>query len=388
MVSAILLAREGVKVALLESQKRGGKKILASGNGHCNIANEKVSAKNYYGANAGLLKAVLNNCSLEKTERFFNSLGLEFVKKSDGKIFPKSMQASSVLNLLEAEVKRLKIPLYSEVKNLKIDKNFNVCFEGGELKAKNIILATGSPAAPQLGGSFSGLEIAKSFGHNIIKPIPALVPLISSTEICKRLAGVKVKAKVRFFADGKEISSKEGDFLFTKYGVSGLSVLDLSLKASLALNSGRKCHIIVDFFYDKNKDEQLFYLKSRLNTKRNLPLSLWLGAIINSKLADYLLKELNLQNAKESDLNSKKLKALIEHFKNYKIEIEATREFKYAEIAYGGVNSKEIDLNMQSKKKKGLYFVGEITDFAGDRGGYNFYFAWASAFKLDAKRFF
>ncbi len=378
LVCAINLARGGKSVAIIEAQKRGGKKILASGNGHCNIANANVSTKNFYGKNSKLIEEIVKVKPAQIIE-FFNTLGLEIVTKDDAKMYPKSMQASIVLELLEAEIDRLNISKFYEVKELNIKRGFEVSFNNSTIKANNLIIATGSQAAPQLGGNSSGLEIAKNFNHTIIPQIPALVPLISSHPICKSLAGVKVKAKVRLFSNDKELSSQIGDFLFAKYGVSGLSILDLSLKANLALEKNR-CHIIVDFFSDYSKQTLLEYLKSRIDKKRDLKLQLWLGAIINSKLSEYLLKELKLDEKSEAKLNSKLLKEIVEHFKNYRIEISGSREFKYAEVAYGGVDSREIDSKtMQSKKEKNLYFIGEVIDTVGDRGGYNFHFAWSSA---------
>ena len=382
LVSAILLARAGKKVVLIEAQNRGGKKILASGNGHCNIANANVSSKNFYAKNSQLIKSILN-VKVQEIVEFFASIGLQVITKEDGKMYPASMQASAVLELLEQEAKRLSIEIFCNVKDLKVQKGFKLLFEKREISAENLILATGSKAAAQLGGSSSGLDIAKSFGHTIVKPVASLVALESSNTACKKLAGVKLKAKVRLFVDEKETASEIGDFLFTKYGVSGLSILDLSLKASLALSENRDVSILVDFFAHYNKQELLEYFKSLVDKKRNLPLPIWLSGVVNSKLAKELLEQLDLESKVESNLNTKMLKSIVEIFKNYKIIIDSTRDFKYAEVAYGGVNSNEIDSNtLESKKQKGLYFTGEVLDVVGQRGGYNFYFAWSSAIKV------
>ena len=378
MVCAIELARSGKRVAIIEAQSRCGKKILASGNGHCNIFNKSVSVKNFYGKNKGLIKNLISTFSPAYLESFFNSLGLEISYKADGKAYPKSMQASVVLEILKANLNRFNVDIFYDVKDYEVSKNFAIKFNNKTLKAKNLIVATGSPAAPGLGGNSSGLEIAKKFGHSIIEPLPALVPLLSPDSVCKRLSGVKVEVKIRLFCKNSEIGSQIGDILFTKYGVSGLAILDLSLKANL----NRECYILIDFFKDYKKEELLKFLKSRINKERNLPLTLWMSAIINSKIAKELLRELKLESLSEKELNSKILKEITEHFKNYKIKISGNRGFKYAEVAYGGVNSKEIDsYTLESKKQKGLYFIGEVLDIVGDRGGYNFYFAFSSALK-------
>jgi len=383
LVTSILLARAGVKVILIERQSRGGKKILASGNGRCNITNKNISKANFYARNSELIDNLIRDFSLTDIREFFKTLGLEIVFNQDGRAFPKSLSASSVLELLEAEVKRLNIDTIYEAKDLKVSKGFKINIGKKELQASKLILATGSLAAPQLGGNSSGLEIAKSFGHTIIEPLPALVPLESSAKITKALQGVKVEARVKLFVNRAERTSKEGDLLFTKYGVSGLSILDLSIEVAKALKEGKSTSLEIDFFKSTKKQELIKELKSSINKERNLPLNLWLGAKINPKLAKFLLQELELNNLREQNLNATTLKKLAQTLKAYPIKIDNLRELKYAEVALGGVDSKEIDSkNLESKKEKGLYFVGEILDVIGDRGGYNFTFAWYSAFRV------
>ena len=382
MVASILLARAGRKVLLIERQDRGGKKILASGNGRCNIANIKISKDNFYGSNRALIDSLLKEYSLKDIVDFFKSIGLEIKESEDGRLFPLSMQSSIVLELLNAEIERLNIKRAFSVKELKIDSNFNIFFKNYIYKAKSIIIATGSPAAEQLGGNSSGLNIAKSFGHTILKPLPALVPLYSKAPICKEAQGVKLVVKLSLIAENKEITSKSGDLLFTKYGLSGLSVLDISIEVARAIRANKICYILIDFFPQFSKKELFSFLKKRVNKERNLKLINWLNGIINIKIAQTILKDLKLDKRGEKELNSSILKALVELLKEYRVKIDKLREFKYAEVAIGGVDSKELDLTLQSKKRKGLYFIGEVVDFVGDRGGYNFIFAWYSAMRV------
>ena len=152
MTASINLAMQGKKICLIERQSRGGKKILASGNGHCNIGNLNINAKNYRGRNKELIRAIINNCSPQRIIEFFGDLGLDIVAKSDGKMYPKSMQASSVLALLEARVEALNIDRFFGVEGLQIKRGFSLSWGKNSIKAKNVIIATGSKAAPQLGG--------------------------------------------------------------------------------------------------------------------------------------------------------------------------------------------------------------------------------------------
>jgi len=384
MVASINLAKQGKKVCLIEHQNRGGKKILASGNGHCNIGNLNVNNSDYFARNRELIKSILASFSVDDVIAFFKDLGLEIVVKEDGKLFPKSMQASSVLNLLEARVKSLGIDSFYNVKNLKVKDGFNLSFDKKNINAKKLIVATGSQSAPQLGATSFGLDIAESFGHKIIKPLPALVPLISKDKICKTLNGVKLNCNLKLLINNKEKTSLQGDILFRDYGVSGLGVLDLSLFAVGAIDNRESVNIVIDFLSEFNKKDAISFLKSRIDKKRDLNLELWLSGFLHTKLADFIVKDLGLIDKKESNLNSKSIKELVDKLKNYTIKIDNFREYKYAEVVLGGVDSKEIDNNFESKKQKGLFFIGEVLDVVGKRGGYNFHFAWCSAFALKA----
>lgn len=383
MVAAIALARTGQSVALIERQNRGGKKILASGNGHCNIANTRLSHKNFYTTNQKLIQELLRAYPLERIESFFQSIGLEFTAKDDGRLFPQSMSAASVLNLLEAAMENVGVSRFYGVEDLQVTKNFTLLFANERLSVENIVLATGSEAAPQLGGNCSGLALAKSFGHTIKKSLPALVPLTSELSVCKTLGGLRVPVNITLFAEGKEVTAKSGDLLFTKYGVSGLAILDISIEAVKALSAQKRCELSIDFFKEYSKKELLEYLKKRVDKKRNLALSLWLGAMVHPKLANELLRLLQLENKKESTLKASELKALVQKLKAFTLPISSYRPLQYAEVAMGGVAANEIDSKtLQSLKRPGLYFCGEVLDVIGDRGGYNFYFAWSSALRV------
>jgi predicted Rossmann fold flavoprotein len=383
MVAAIKLAQNGKSVAIIERQSRGGKKILASGNGRCNIANSTIKQKNYYLRNKKLISELLQRYRLEDIQSFFATLGLEFTALEDGRLFPQSMSALSVLELLEATLKRLNVPIFYSVDDLKVKAGFSLTFGSRRVEAKALIIATGSPAAPQLGGNSSGFALARQFGHSIIEPHPSLVPLQSGAALCKKLSGLRVPVTLHLLVNGEERTRKSGDLLFTKYGISGLAVLDISIEAAMALSAKNSCAVAVDFFPDKSKKELLSFLQSRIDKERDLPLSLWLSAIIHPKLAQQLLAETSLQTHSEVTLKSTQLKALVEQLKSFIIPIESYRPMQYAEVAIGGVNSNEVDAKtLQSKRKEGLYFCGEVLDVVGDRGGYNFYFAWCSAFAV------
>ncbi len=383
MLAAIALAKQGKKVVLIERLKRGGKKILASGNGHCNITNASISSKNYIAKNKEILSTLLQECSVEKIVTFFRELGLEITTKEDGRMFPASFQARSVVEILEATIANLGIRVFYEVQEVQIQKGFVITFGNRKITTKNLIIATGSLAAPALGGNDFGLKLAKSFGHTILTPLPALVPLESKEVFCKALNGVKLFVNVKAFVEQKEITSVQGDILFREYGVSGLGVLDISLYIANALNEKKEVFLELDFMPYMNKKELLSFLQNRIDKKRGLSILVWLGGFLHLKVAQLLIKELHLTQKSEKNLTKKDITAIANFLKGKRIKIEALRDFKYAEVALGGVNSKEIDSkSFESKKQKGLFFIGEVLDITGQRGGYNFHFAWCSALRV------
>jgi len=383
MLCAISLAKQGKRVVLIERLRRGGKKILASGNGHCNITNTKISAKNYLAKNKELLHSILQECTSKKIVTLFRELGLEIEAKEDGRMFPASSQARSVLEILEATIANLDISTFYEVEELQVQKGFVVTLPDRKISTKNLIIATGSLAAPALGGSDFGLQIAKSFGHSIIKPLPALTPLESKAPLCKVLNGVKLLVSIKAFIEQKEATSVQGDILFREYGVSGLGVLDISLYIARALDEQKEVSLEIDFMPKMNKKELIAFLQGRVNKQRALSILVWLGGFLHLKLAQVLIKELHLEQKSEKNLSKKDIIAIANFLKAKKIKIEALRGFKYAEVALGGVDSKEIhSKTLESKKQKGLFFIGEVLDITGQRGGYNFHFAWCSALRV------
>jgi len=381
MVAAINLSRKGKKVIILEHQNRCGKKILASGNGHCNIANIEVSQKKFYCPNTAFLQQFLSDFNLNEIIDFFKSIGLELQVKQDGKMYPKSNSAKSVVMLLLAELKRLGVKIVYNAKISKIKKGFKIFYNDTFINAKSIIIATGSTAAPQLGASGFALKVAKEFNHSYKDFLPSLVPLISDNSFCKNLAGVKIYSKLKLFSNNNEITSVNGDLLFTKYGISGFGVLDISKDAVLLLNRGLNVDVKIDFFPQISKDSLFQFLKDRVDKQRDLELNLWLSGIIEPKIAKEIAKD--FKNISEKNLNSKILKELTNILKSKTINIKGFREFKYAEVALGGVEVGNINpKTMESKLIKNLYFIGEAIDITGNRGGYNFLVAWISALKV------
>lgn len=386
LVAAITSAKAGQKVMLLEQNSKIGKKILVSGNGQCNIGNRYITSHRFHGENPDFLDAVLEGYDFKVVEKFFTSLGLELIEGKEGKMFPMSLQASSVVELLEYEAQKAGVEILCDSAVTSISKEeeiFTIETSQGTKRCNKLLLASGSPAAPQLGGSNSGYAFATKMGHTLIPRHPALVQLCSDETWVKSCAGVKVAGVAQLYANGEYITEKKGDLLFTNYGISGLAILDLSREVSTRLANYDYCELTLDLMPELSKEKLTNLLLGRINEESEKPIELWLHGLINKKLIPILLAQSKCRAKQENELNRKDVSKLVYTLKNLKLSINDTKGFAGAEVATGGVNTTEIDpQTMESKLVKNLYFAGEILDVDGDRGGFNFHFAWVSGLRV------
>ena len=386
LCAAIISARAGRSVTLLEQNSKIGKKILVSGNGKCNIDNKYIDLNRFHSQNPAFIEEVLKGYDFTVIEKFFTSIGLALVEGKEGKMFPMSLQASSVVEILEYEAKRVGVQIICDCAVTGIHKKadtFTVETSQGTKTCTHLVLASGSPAAPQLGGSNSGYTFATKMGHSLIPRHPSLVQLCSEETWVKGCAGVKVAGLAKLYANGEYISEKKGDLLFTNYGISGLAILDLSREVSTRLATFDYCELSLDLMPELSKEKLTNLLQARVNNESEKPLALWLQGIINKKLIPIILEQSKCKVRVEDQLNRKEINKLVHAIKNLKLSINDTKGFEGAEVATGGINTTEVNSQtMESKLVDNLFFAGEILDVDGDRGGFNFHFAWVTGLKI------
>ncbi len=386
LIASITAARAGQKVTLLEQNNKIGKKILVSGNGKCNIDNKHISLTRFHGQNPEFIETVLEGYDFNAVEKFFTSIGLELIEGKEGKMFPLSLQASSVVELLEYEAKKTGVQILCDCAVTSIIKEgdiFTLETSYGSKKCEKLLLASGSPAAPQLGGSNSGYAFATRMGHSLIPRHPSLVQLCSDEAWVKACTGVKVAGVAQLYANGEYITEKKGDLLFTNYGISGLAILDLSREVSTRLADYDFCELNLDLMPEFSKEKLINLLLNRIDNTSEKPIELWLHGILNKKLIPVILTQSKCKVKMEKELNRKEIGKLVYAIKNLKLSINDTKGFKGAEVATGGVNTTEVNpQNMESKLVPNLFFAGEILDVDGDRGGFNFHFAWVSGLRV------
>lgn len=390
LTAAICAKDLGMDVAIVESNDRIGRKILTTGNGRCNISNSRIKSPyiNYHSSNNNFYKDVLDKFSVSDTKDFFMSLGLPFTELSDGKMYPSSLQASSVVDILKLAVDERQIPVYTscKVKDVSKNKNFVLTTSNDEYKkftCTKLILACGGKASPNSGSDGSGFKIAKSLGHSIVEPLPGIVQLKLDYPHLKALSGIKFNGNASLFIEDTLKRTCFGEILFTDYGISGPPILQLSSDASKALSQGHKVSISVDMFPDKSLDELNDFLMSHFSVFSYRELSSSLIGIINKKLIPIILKDAGITNIHETcdmiDWNL--ISKLIKKFKKWDFTCTGTKGFTSAQVTVGGVSTKEIDkYTLKSLKCKNLLFSGEIIDVNGDCGGFNLQWAWSSGY--------
>ena len=286
LFSSILLSSKNFEITIFEKNNKVGKKLLATGNGRCNITNQNIKLSNFYSnSNISLIRDTIENFNYSYCKEFFSNIGIEFKNGQSTRMYPLSLSSSSVVDILEYESLKAgaKIELNTEITDIQYSQNQYTLNKSR--KFDKLIIASGSIAMPKLGSSESGYQFAKKFKHKIIPPIPSLVQLVSDKKNLDVVSGVKIEAV---------IDKKRGDFLFTKYGVSGSLILDISRKVSKQLESSKSTKITVDTMPDFSYDKLIELLTKRMVALKEKELNLWLDGIMNKKLAKFIILNSNI----------------------------------------------------------------------------------------------
>ncbi len=380
---AACFASSHARVIIFEKQKMPGRKILATGNGRCNISNRNLDASRFYGKNPDFVNNVFGAFGLDKTEPFFSSIGIPFAEGKDGRLFPASFQASAVQKMLsfEAQKRGAEIMLHRRIDTIVPKKKALVLITAGREyhHFDSVILAAGSCAYPQLGGSDAGYALAASLGHTIAPLIPAIVPLNATPKALHRLEGIKWDCTLIARYQHTTIASSTGEVLFTKYGLSGPATLEISTAVNRAIIAGKEVEIFIDFFPALTPDELSAHFQT-LFAETSKPLALCLAGIIKERIAEIVLPLAGKDPfAFAGSLRTEEIPGLVKIFKHLRVIPGKPRPFSDAMVASGGVYTDEINPStMESRIVQGLFITGELLDITGTSGGYNLQFAWST----------
>lgn len=379
LTAAITATRNGKDVTIIERNNKCGKKILITGNGRCNFWNTDENLSHFHSSNSNLLKEFITDERKNSILKFFDSLGLAY-KTKNGYYYPFSNQAFTVENALLSECKKLNIKIINDITVEKIIKKdcFIINPDKENIKAKNIIIATGSKAAPKTGSDGLGYEISKSLGHNIITPLPSLVQLKADEPYFKNWSGIRTDVKVNLLINHKYIKSETGEVQLTNYGLSGICIFNLSGETAKALNQNKNVIISINFIPFASNPK--IFLQTLNKNSYHKTISELLEGILHYKLVDIIIKKTHLKrDLLLNTLTDNELNNLIKTLTDFQIEILDTHTLDHAQVCSGGIPLTEINSKtLESLKVKNLYFTGEIIDIDGDCGGYNLGWAWMS----------
>ena len=379
IVAAITAKREkpSLRIAIIESMPVIGKKVLATGNGRCNLSNINALKHEYY--NKAFATNILPQYDVNKTLEFFNSIGLYTVTDDEGRIYPMSNTATSVVDVLRFECERLGITVITDEKISNIKKNGDFFVLGGRHRAKKVILACGGKASPSQGSDGSGFEILNDLGHTIQKPLPALVQLVSDNKIVRSFKGIRVKGKIKIFAENEEIGKAEGEILFTEYGLSGIASMDAQRILCSHLDN-KKCSVVIDLVPEFSKEEIRQRINSTISNNPALKSENLLIGFLPKKISKGLIKCAYVKdNTPINEISEDNLQKICDLCKSFRVYISASKGFENAQVTRGGADVSEFDANtLESLKIKGLYVTGELLDVDGGCGGFNLQWAWSS----------
>ncbi|WP_238907097.1 NAD(P)/FAD-dependent oxidoreductase [Clostridium sp. YIM B02506] len=392
LMSAILLKDFGLDVAIVEGTDRVGKKILTTGNGRCNISNNNIDYpfSGYYSDTENFFIEALNKFSVEDTLNFFSFLGLPIVELEKGKLYPQSLQASSVVDIFRLALEDRKIPVYNscKIKSIHKRKKFILSTDNADLSefsCDKLILSCGGKSAEKTGSDGSGYKLAKELGHSIIKPLPAIVQLKLNYPSLKALSGIKFDALASILVDDIVIRSDFGEVLFTDYGISGPPILQLSHIASKSLENDKKVSVVVDLFPNKSKEDIENFIYGHFSMFSHRKVIDSLIGVLNKKLIPIFLKEAKINDLHKPvyDLTWSEKSNIISLMKKWQFSCVGTNGFNNAQVTSGGINTSEVNSStLESKIIDNLYFTGEILDVHGDCGGFNLQWAWSSAYTV------
>jgi predicted Rossmann fold flavoprotein len=390
MIAAIVSAKEGDQVTILEHMDTLGKKLLSTGNGRCNLTNKRQERSCYHSENPDFPVPALKQFGCEETIRFFGRLGL-FFKERDGYVYPRASQASTVREALLSALSDRKVAIRTGCQVHEILKEapeanggFLVCMEDTCVAADALVLACGGMAAPFTGSDGSGYDLAASLGHRLIPPVPALTGLFAAGSPLKKAAGVRTDGTITLYIEEKGrrrfVASDTGELQITDYGISGIPAFQVSRYASRAILEKKQVSAELNFLPEYEEKEVSAILLHALSLDRDC--FRLLCGLFPEKLAAVLLKRAGIPlHALSGHLDEGRKRKLLDLSCRFPLEIVAVNDFAKAQVTAGGVDTREVSSKtMESKLVPGLYFAGELLDVDGCCGGYNLQWAWASGF--------
>lgn len=367
IMASIKATKNGKRVLLIDKNSDIGFKLKLTGGGRCNITNLKSNndfLKEIH--NQDYFKDVLKQFGPKELYNYLKNKGVKLKEEDNNRIFSFDNKADTIIKALKEDLK-CELKLNTTVLEIKTGSPKEVVTNHGSFMAKNLIIATGGKSYPQTGSTGDGYNFAKRIGHTITELVPAETYVITKDKY--PLPGITLPVCAKY----KDIIST-GSLLFTHNGLSGPSIFKLSEYLFIDLKTNKEVEIHVDFL---PKEDNLLNRMNSYNSKNEV--ITWLRELLPTKLSDHLLGD--LKHIKIASISNKNKQLIIDNIKNYKIMVTRTGSVAESIVTGGGINLNEFNMQtLESKKEKGIYFVGEVLDLHGPMGGYNLTIAFSTGY--------
>jgi len=383
LAAAVSAAKAGADVLLLERLSRVGKKILLTGNGRCNLAHAGFDWQHYHGT-LPQARGILEKFDAAS---YFSHLGLYIRTDGEGRQYPCSGTAASVLDALRFAAERSGVRMQCDCKVTGLRQHKTgwrvICGEA-KYDADAVILAAGGSAAPNCGTDGSLLPLLREMGYRIAPPKPSLCPIPTDPQRVRALKGMRVRAAVRAIHRAEVCKTETGELQFTENALSGICIFNLSRYAAMY---GKQMTVSVDLLPDLSEAESAQILENLLSVRGDLPCGELLTGLLPKRVGEQCMKQMfgtASEPAQAVLRGSEQKRSLLHLLHGWEFPVTGQASFQQAQVTAGGIAGACVSRNLESKLHPSLYFCGELLDIDGDCGGYNLAWAWASGIAAGA----
>ncbi|MDO4369193.1 MAG: aminoacetone oxidase family FAD-binding enzyme [bacterium] len=379
ITSAIFAQKKGEDVTIIEGCEKPLKKLLLTGSGRCNYLNEDFNIKHYHGKNIELFKSLFTKENKDRLLNFFDSIGIEPLI-INGYYYPYSNTSYAMYEALLVEVNKrgIKLNLNEKLLDIALENNkFKLKTEKQVIICDKLIISTGSKSFPKTGSDGSIFPLLEKLGHKVEFIYPSLVKLKTEEVFQKKWDGVRSIVKVSLYENNRKIKEEVGQIQFSKDGISGICIFNLSGYVNKGLKDGKDEQIRIDFMPFLDIDP-LVWIENKNKKLYKRSISELLEGFLNYKIIDIILNKSKIEkNSLLENLSQREKEMLIKNLTEFEVDIKVPSEVYGAQVCGGGISLNEIDpRNMESKLVKNLYLTGEVIDIWGDCGGFNLAFAF------------
>ena len=372
-------------VAVLDGAKKLGAKILVSGGGRCNVTNAVVTERDFWGGRSTIVRNILRAFGVPETVAFFREIGVPLHEEQDGKLFPDSNRARDVVDALLREAERVGVTVLTDHRVQGVQPSngvFTLITPRGSIAAARFVLATGGCSLPKSGSDGIGYDISQLLGHTLVPTTPALAPFIlDDGGLHRELSGVSHDAELTVWIDGRRSIRLRGALLWTHFGISGPLALNASRHWHRAMLEHGRVDVRLHVLPQARFEEVETWLQGALQERPRARVGTVLSVRLPAAVADAWVRLAGLaDDTTLAHLSREARRTLVHMLTDVPLMVVDSRGYAFAEVTAGGVPLDEIDAaSMASRRCPSLYLVGEILDVDGRLGGFNFQWAWSSA---------